>query len=52
MSWLLDIAIEWFWTGFVLRMSRGQPWWVWTLWTLSPVLALAALLGLAWLLLR
>jgi hypothetical protein len=52
MSWLLDIAIDWFWIGFVERMSEGRPWWAWALWALSPLWLLAAVFGLGWLLLR
>lgn len=48
-GWIFDIAAEWFWVGFVLRMSRGKPWWVRMLWALSPIIFLAALIGGIWL---
>lgn len=52
MGWLAEVAVEWFWIGMVERMSKGRPWWVWAFWALSPLLAVAALLGLLWLLVR
>ena len=51
MGWLIEAAIDWFWVGFVERMSKGRPWWVWVFWLLSPVLALLAVGGLVWVLL-
>ncbi len=51
MGWLIEFVIEGLWIGFADRMSRGRPWWVWILWWLLPVLVVAALFGLAWLLL-
>lgn len=51
MGWLIEFAVDWLWLGFVERMSKGKPWWVWTFWALSPLLAVAALVALLWLLL-
>lgn len=51
MGWIMEAAIDWFWVGFVQRVSKGKPWWVWTLWALSPVFLVAALFGIGWLLL-
>jgi hypothetical protein len=50
MSWLLDIAVEWFWIGLVERMSEGKPWWVWAFRALAPVWIVAPLFALGWLL--
>jgi RsiW-degrading membrane proteinase PrsW (M82 family) len=42
LGWIIEAAIDWFWVGFVERMSKGKPWWVFVL---------AALFGIGWLLL-
>lgn len=52
MGWIVEAAINWFWIGFVERMSKGKPWWVWAVSMLSPLLLFAALVGLVWILLR
>lgn len=52
MGWIIEAAVNWFWIGFVERMSEGKPWWVWLFWILSPFLVFAALAALLWLLLR
>lgn len=49
---IVELAVSWFWSGFVERRSEGKPWWVWTFWTLSPLLVLGAIGGCLWLLLR
>lgn len=52
MGWIVDAAIDWFWVGFVERMSKGKPWWVWSLWALSPLFLLGVAIASLWLLLR
>jgi hypothetical protein len=52
LGWIIEAAIDWFWTGFVERMSKAKPWWVWAFWSLSPVFLLGLLVGVVWLLLR
>lgn len=52
MGWIIEAAIDWFWLGFVERMSKGKPWWVSAFWALSPILVVGVLFGALWLLFR
>jgi hypothetical protein len=52
MGWMIDSLVDLFWVDFVLRKTRGKPWWVRILWAASPIIFLAAFAGLIWLLMR
>jgi hypothetical protein len=49
MGWIIETVIDWFWVSFVLEKSKGKSWWVQALWLLSPLLVLAGLILLVWL---
>ncbi|HEX8192159.1 MAG TPA: hypothetical protein VF552_04600 [Allosphingosinicella sp.] len=52
MGWIIEAAVDWFWIGFVERMSKGKPRWVWALWAFSPLLVAGLLLAVLWFVLR
>ena len=48
---ILEALIDWFFIGFVEKVSKGRPAWVWLLAILSPLILLALLGGALYLLL-
>lgn len=40
---MIEIVIDWFWTGFILKLREKYATWVWMSATIAPVLFLALL---------
>ena len=45
MGFIIDSMIDWFWTGFVLKLRDKYPSWVWITAILSPLMLVALFFG-------
>lgn len=50
MGFVFDFIIDVIWISIVDAIAKDRPWWVWALVAISPLLLIALLFGLVYLL--